>query len=176
MVKLWEIAEIIAWQSPESKFYNENKNWLPFYQWKKDFWDNFLENPRIWTSNITKESIKWDILMSVRAPVWDVNLNPFDKICIWRGLWAIRVYEKYDSMYVFIFIKSNKRLFTWNKWMAFDSITTWNLKDTKIPLPPLEIQKEIVSQIEKIEQKIEKNKMILETGKDRKKEVLKKYL
>ena len=36
--------------------------------------------------------------------------------------------------------------------------------------------KEVVSQIEKIEQKIEENKNILESGKMRKQEVLKKYL
>ena len=46
---------------------------------------NYLNKPVVWTSEITKISIKGDILMSVRAPVGPVNINPFDKICIGRG-------------------------------------------------------------------------------------------
>lgn len=46
----------------------------------------------------------------------------------------------------------------------------------KIPLPPLETQKQIVAQIEKIEQEIEKLKSELDEIPNKKKEVLKKYL
>jgi len=51
-----------------------------------------------------------------------------------------------------------------------------NLNKIKIPLPPLTTQKEIVRKIEKIEEKMKKNKNILNESKAKKEEVLRKYL
>ncbi|NVP17919.1 restriction endonuclease subunit S [Candidatus Gracilibacteria bacterium] len=50
------------------------------------------------------------------------------------------------------------------------------IQNIKIPLPSLEIQKQIVSQIEKVENEIEILKNDLKTIPEKKKEVLKKYL
>ncbi len=85
LVKLGDVCEVIAGQSPESEHYNEEQKGLPFYQGKKDFGDIFLNNPVWRQQKRPKESVKNDILMSVRAPVGDVNINPFEKICIGRG-------------------------------------------------------------------------------------------
>ena len=85
LVKLGDIATIIAGQSPNSDFYNEDERGLPFFQGKKDFGKIFLNLPHIWTTQITKESEKNDLLMSVRAPVGDVNLNPFEKFVSVEG-------------------------------------------------------------------------------------------
>ena len=79
LMRLGEVAEIIAGQSPRSEFYNGSEKGLPFYQGKKEFGDIYLSTPTIWTERITKQSIKNDILMSVRAPVGNVNINPFEK-------------------------------------------------------------------------------------------------
>ena len=87
---LGEIANIIAGQSPQSEYYNSEGLGLPFYQGKKEYGEKYLLSPSVWTSSITKESVKGDILMSVRAPVGDINLNPYEKICIGRGLAAIK--------------------------------------------------------------------------------------
>ena len=50
------------------------------------------------------------------------------------------------------------------------------IEETKIPLPSLEIQKEIVSRIEKLETNINQAKKIVESAKEKKEEILKKYL
>lgn len=171
--KLGELAEIIAGQSPESKFYNEDKKGLLFFQGKKDFGEKYLKDSQIYTSQITKESIKNDILMSVRAPVGDVNLNPYEKICIGRGLAAIRS-ENYK--FLFLCIQHNKHLFIGTQGMAFESISTPVLRDTKIPLPPLPMQEKIVSVIENIESKIDILSQNLSLLEDTKAEILQKYL
>ncbi|WP_333721376.1 restriction endonuclease subunit S [Campylobacter upsaliensis] len=88
------------------------------------------------------------MLMSVRAPVGDVNLNPYEKICIGRGLAAIRA-ENYA--FLFYCILHNKNLFVGKQGMAFESINIDEIKNTKIPLPPLEAQEKIISAIERIE-------------------------
>ena len=59
------------------------------YQGKTEFTDKYLGKPVKWTTDVTKESLPNDILMSVRAPVGPVNINK-DRICIGRGLAAIR--------------------------------------------------------------------------------------
>jgi type I restriction-modification system DNA methylase subunit len=162
LVKLCEIAEIIAGQSPKSANYNEMGNGMPFYQGKKDFGDSYLETPTVWTTKITKESLKNDILMSVRAPVGDVNINPFDKVCIGRGLAAIRSNNKSIQKYLFEFIDQNKYLFKGNQGTTFESISTNDLREIKISLPPLEVQQQIVDECEAIDQSIIKAKEAIE--------------
>lgn len=169
LVKLEEVAEIISGQSPKSENYNEIAEGLPFYQGKKDFGEIYLKSPNTWTTQITKESIKDDILMSVRAPVGDVNINSFDKICIGRGLAAIRVKNKVIQKFLFEFISQNKVLFKGNQGMAFESISRNDLQQIKIPLPPKEIQQKIVEECEKVdtetreaEQEIEESRKEIE--------------
>ena len=147
LMRLGEVAEIVAGQSPRSEFYNGSQKGLPFYQGKKEFGDIYLSAPTIWTERITKQSIKNDILMSVRAPVGNVNINPFEKICIGRGLAAIRAGEEILQNYLFNFLDNNQSLFTGHKGMSFDSMSTSEeLPKIKIPLPPLEVQQKIVDE------------------------------
>ena len=153
LVKLGEMAEIVAGQSPKSEFYNQNQEGLPFYQGKKEFGEIYLLEPTVWTEQVTKQSIKNDILMSVRAPVGNVNINPFDKICIGRGLAAIRVRENVLQNYLFNFLDNNQSLFTGHQGMSFDSISTSDeLPDIKIPLPPLEVQQKIADECKAVDQ------------------------
>ncbi|HEO98765.1 MAG TPA: type I restriction endonuclease subunit M, partial [Epsilonproteobacteria bacterium] len=164
LVKLGEFSEVIAGQSPKGEYYNENAKGLPFYQGKKDFGDIYLNSPVVWTTHITKESIKNDLLMSVRAPVGDVNLNPFDKICIGRGLAAIRTNELKTQKYLFEFITTNKELFKGNTGTTFESISTADLRNIKVPLPPLDIQEAIVAACERVDDEVAKTNETIETN------------
>ncbi len=91
---------MIAGQSPEGRFYNELRQGLPFYQGKKDFGERALKPPTTWTSQTTKEALPGDILMSVRAPVGPINFAT-ERICIGRGLAAIRCREELDRDFLF---------------------------------------------------------------------------
>lgn len=101
--KLGEVCEVIAGQSPEGRYYNNAGNGLPFYQGKKGFTEKFIGEPTTWTTRITKEAWQGDILMSVRAPVGPVNFST-DKICIGRGLAAIRATKLIDKEFLFNFL------------------------------------------------------------------------
>lgn len=57
-----------------------------------------------------------------------------------------------------------------------EAITKTMLEEFKIPLPPIEIQKEIVLEIEKLETKISESKAIIESAQAQKEAILKKYL
>jgi restriction endonuclease S subunit/type I restriction-modification system DNA methylase subunit len=176
LVKLGDLAEVIAGQSPDSEFYNEHRKGLPFYQGKKDFGDIFINNPAVWTSKITKESIKNDILMSVRAPVGDVNINPFEKICIGRGLAAIRTKNLELQKYLFEYISQNKALFQGKTGTTFDSISTGDLKERKIPLPPKEIQQKIVDECAAIDNQAQKAAAEIEKAKTEIKSIINNQL
>lgn len=154
MVALKEFVIIIAGQSPKSRYYNNDGNGLPFYQGKKDFGTKELLLPNTWTTQITKESIKEDILFSVRAPVGVVNINPFDKICIGRGLAALRCDQLLTQKYLFTYL--NAFPVSGHDGAIFDSISSTELMDTKIPLPPLDVQKQIVEECEKVDAECEK--------------------
>lgn len=158
LVKLEDVIELISGQSPESEFYNQEKKGIPFYQGKTEFGEIYLEEPKYWTEKITKESLKGDVLMTVRAPVGPVNINPFERICIGRGLNAMRVSDKILNVYLFYYLKSNQEQITGNEGAIFQSISRDQVLTLKIPLPPLDIQQKIVSEIEVLEAKEKKAK------------------
>lgn len=165
--KLEDFAIITAGQSPESSYYNEDDNGLPFYQGKIEFGEFYLQPPRIWTTKTTKESYLNDILVSVRAPVGEVNFNGFEKICIGRGLAAIKIdSQKALTKYVFYLFRFNKDLFVGNQGAIFDSISKEQLSTIKIPLPPLIIQHKIVDEIEAIEKAEAADRQAVDEAKD----------
>jgi len=75
-------------QSPESKYYNEDGEGLPFHQGVTDFGERFVTHSKycIVSARIAEPG---DILCSVRAPVGRLNIT-LEKIVIGRGLAAIR--------------------------------------------------------------------------------------
>lgn len=145
-VALGDVCKVIAGQSPESKNYNKEGIGLPFYQGKKDFGDVYINPPTVWTTEITKEAIKNDILMSVRAPVGPVNIAT-EKICIGRGLAAIRATEKINQAYLFNYLLKIEKELIGNAGAVFNSINKTQIENLKIPLPPLAIQEKIVTKL-----------------------------
>jgi restriction endonuclease S subunit len=86
--------------------------------------------------------------MSVRAPVGPVNLT-MQRICIGRGLAAIRPAEgRLLTSYAFYLLRSLEEEIIGDTGAAFASINRSDIEKIKIPLPPLEVQKEIVAEIE----------------------------
>lgn len=98
--QIGEFCEVVAGQSPEGQYYNNDGIGMPFYQGKRDFGRKFVEAPTVWTTQVTKVARSGDILMSVRAPVGPVNFATGD-ICIGRGLAAIRPGNKLVNEFLF---------------------------------------------------------------------------
>ena len=91
--KGWEISTIgesynvIMGQSPSGETYNEQGNGTLFYQGRAEFGWRF-PTPRLFTPNPKRMAKSNDILMSVRAPVGDLNVA-LENCCIGRGLCAL---------------------------------------------------------------------------------------
>lgn len=164
LVEIGEICDIISGQSPDSKYYNTEGIGTPFYQGKTEFTDKYLGKPTKWTTYVTKEALPNDILMSVRAPVGPVNISN-QKMCIGRGLAAIRCKENILVDYLFACLKSRENSISGNGGAVFDSISRNDISSIKVPLPPLHIQEEIVKEIEGYQKIIDGAKQVVENYK-----------
>jgi len=161
IVELGEISEVVSGQSPDGKFYNKNQIGLPFYQGKSEFTDMYVGNPTNWTTQTTKIAENGDILMSVRAPVGPVNIA-IHKICIGRGLAAIRPNTRAEMTYLFYYLKSIENTIKGGGGSVFDSISRDQIQQIKISLPSLETQKQIVVKIEEEQKLVEANKKLIQ--------------
>ncbi|HHF0993275.1 TPA: restriction endonuclease subunit S, partial [Haemophilus influenzae] len=92
--KGWELStigdcyDVVMGQSPKGETYNENKQGMLFYQGRAEFGWRF-PTPRLFTIDPKRIAEQNSILMSVRAPVGDINIA-LEKCCIGRGLAALQ--------------------------------------------------------------------------------------
>ncbi|MCY4611604.1 MAG: restriction endonuclease subunit S [Gammaproteobacteria bacterium] len=75
-------------QSPSGNTYNEHADGLPFFQGSSDFEFRFPQKRKFCTAP-KRTAQPGDTLVSVRAPVGDINMA-WEKCCIGRGVAALR--------------------------------------------------------------------------------------
>ncbi len=162
IVPLGEVAQVIAGQSPPGESYNDSGNGTPFYQGKTEFGEMFLGEPKKWTTDPQRFAENSDILMSVRAPVGPVNLA-MQRVCIGRGLAAIKPKEGcLLAMFVFHVLRSMEPEIKGDAGAVFSSINRGDIENIPIPLPPLEVQKEIAAEIEGYQKVIDGARAVVE--------------
>jgi len=146
---LKDVCEIIMGQSPMGESYNSNKKGISFFQGKAEFGEKYPLVKK-WTTEPAKFAELNDTLMSVRAPVGTVNMCNI-KCCIGRGLSAIRP-TKLNKEYLFRFLQSSeKRIEAKGTGSTFKAISGKDLKSLDIPVPPISLQNQFASLVEKIE-------------------------
>jgi type I restriction enzyme S subunit len=170
-----DVCKVIAGQSPEGKFYNDNGNGLPFYQGKKEYGEKYIGEPTTWTTKVTKEAEENDILMSVRAPVGPINFAT-QKICIGRGLAAIRPTKLIDKEFLYNFLLKHESEIIGNTGAVFNSINKAQIEAIEIPLPPLSEQQRIVAILDEAFASIAKAKANAEQNLKNAKELFESYL
>lgn len=158
-VKFKEIANFVAGQSPKSEYYSEYEG-TPFLQGNRTF-GTFYPQIDTYTKKVTKMANKDDILMSVRAPVGDLNFAPVD-LCIGRGLAAITAKDG-DNAFLFYALKYNiNNLLKQSNGTTYDSVTGDIVKDMDMIIPENKnICKKISKLLYTIDSKIENNKQTM---------------
>ncbi len=132
--KLSDIAEITMGQSPDGKSYNENGEGTVFYQGRAEFGWRFPTR-RLFTTAPTRLAKKYDTLMSVRAPVGDLNIANED-CCIGRGLAAIHSKGNHQSFVHYTGAALRPQLEVFNgEGTVFGSINRNALNDMDIVIP-----------------------------------------
>ena len=80
--------EIVMGQSPPGHTYNDIGDGLPFFQGRSDFGFRYPKNRKFCTAP-NRIAQPWDTIVSVRAPVGDINMA-WECCCIGRGVAALR--------------------------------------------------------------------------------------
>lgn len=131
---LGEIAEITMGQSPDGESYNEEEFGEIFYQGRTDYGYRF-PSVRMYTSMPQRMARAGDILLSVRAPVGDLNITLHD-CCIGRGLAAVRSKIKCNSFLFYMLQTKNSELNISNDdGTIFGSITKEDLFNLQVTIP-----------------------------------------
>ena len=154
-----EICTLIMGQSPDSKSYNKDKNGIPFYQGNADFGEKH-PTPTVWCTAPKKIARKGDILISVRAPIGDMNIANED-CCIGRGLAAIRLNKSdiVDINYLYHYLSATVEfLQEQGTGSTFKAINKTTLEGIEIPCPSIEKQKNIAKFIIEIKTSIQYKK------------------
>ncbi|RIH75232.1 restriction endonuclease subunit S [Meiothermus hypogaeus] len=162
-VRLGEISEVIAGQSPPSATYRKAPEGLPFFQGKADFGERHPV-ATVWCTSPKKTAEAGDILISVRAPVGPTNIAD-QRCCIGRGLAAIRVGGLADRDFILWAIRRfEAEIAKRGSGSTFDSLPVDELRNFPIPLPPLETQRRIAAILTEQMGAVEKARKAAEEG------------
>jgi type I restriction enzyme S subunit len=142
--KGWEIGTlkdefiINMGQSPKGDTYNETGDGMIFFQGRSDFGFRF-PSLRMFTNDPKKVAKKFETLISVRAPVGDINMAEND-CCIGRGLGSISHPSEFFSYTYYKILSIQDELKSYdNEGTVFGSINKETLGNIKTIIPPLSI-------------------------------------
>jgi type I restriction enzyme S subunit len=158
----WEVGRLgddfnlTMGQSPPGVTYNENGDGLPFFQGRADFGFRFPAK-RVYCTAPTRSAEPGDTLVSVRAPVGDMNMAT-EKCAIGRGLAAVRhkTGSRSYTYYAIRFIQESLFRFE-GEGTVFGSITKVDFENLEIIIPPTEKVKEFEKVCFPIDEMIENN-------------------
>ena len=149
---LSDVADIIMGQSPSSSSYNEDGNGEIFFQGRTEFGFRF-PSVHLYTTEPKRMAHSNDTLISVRAPVGDINVAHTD-CCIGRGLATIHSKFNYQSFILYTIFSLKTQLDIFNgEGTVFGSINRNSLNNMQILIPP----NDILDKFEKIVAPIDLN-------------------
>ena len=121
-------------QSPPGDTYNENEEGEPFFQGRRDFGWRYPEN-RVYCTKPNRMAKKGDTLLSVRAPVGDINKAVSD-CCIGRGIAALRHKSGCEAYTYYSMMELSRNFKSFDsEGTVFGSINQKDLKALKVIKP-----------------------------------------
>lgn len=134
---LSDIATITMGQSPSGSSYNEDSIGEVFYQGRAEFGFRFPTR-RLFTTEPKRMAEPGDVLLSVRAPVGDLNVA-YEKCCIGRGLGAIHSKTGASSFMLYTMFALKPQLDVFNgEGTVFGSINRDGLSNLPVNIPSAE--------------------------------------
>ena len=142
---LSDVAIVTMGQSPKGDTYNEDGTGTVFFQGRAEFGFRFPTR-RLYTTDPKRMAQSNDALMSVRAPVGDMNVA-YEDCCIGRGLSSIRSKDGHQSYILYTMFDLREQLDVFNgEGTVFGSINRDALNSMPLSIPP----KNVMDQFEAI--------------------------
>lgn len=154
--KLWEICKFQNWFAFQSTLFKEN--WEPILRisniqnnW---FSDNRLVffDPKDYEKNLDDYLVyPWDLVIAMSwATTWKLAINDTDKKYhlnqrVWKFIFDNDITKKRCHLFLSTKIESNLQQ---SAGSAIPNLSTEQIKEIQIPLPPLDIQKAIVAKLD----------------------------
>lgn len=168
-IKLSDIATIVWWWTPKTNISE---------YWSNDIiWLSPTDLPAIWEivniSNSQKKISKlwlekssakllpiWTVIYSSRATIWKIAINDIE-LSTNQGFASFICNDKIYNYYLAYTLKYyTEDIISLSNSTTFKEVNKTNLRNYKIPLPPLPIQKQIVSHLDQV---FEKNRVLKES-------------
>jgi len=163
IVELGEISEVTMGQSPPGDTYNTEGHGLPLINGPVEFGkDPFSRTiKRQYTTSPTKVCKEGDLIVCVRGSTTGrMNISGFES-CIGRGVASIRSFEN-QSWINYVINSYREKLYSLGVGSTFPNISKEILIHLKIPLPPPDIQSQIIKSLDQEMRVIEGNKFLIE--------------
>jgi len=139
-------------QSPPGSTYNEEGEGLPFFQGRRDFGFRYPSN-RVYCTAPTRIAHAGDTLVSVRAPVGDINMA-YETCCVGRGVAAVRHKSGSRSYTYYAMLALGERFKSYEaEGTVFGAINKKQFQN----LPSIAPQPDIVSSFEKLTYPLDEN-------------------
>lgn len=131
---LSDIADIVMGQSPKGDTYNEEGDGAVFYQGRAEFGERFPTR-RLFTTDPKRMAKENSVLMSVRAPVGDVNVA-YEDCCIGRGLCSVKSKDNHQSFVLYTMYSLKDKFDVYNgEGTVFGSINKDSMNGMAIQIP-----------------------------------------
>ena len=154
--KIEDIVEVTMGQSPKSQYYNTEGNGVPFLQGNRTFG---FKRPTFdtYTTLVTKSAKARDIIMSVRAPVGDLNITPVD-MCLGRGVCSLRMKNGNQEFLYYMMKYYMPQLLNKESGTVFGSVNRNDINGLEVDIPEdTDKQRKIARYLTMIDDKIELN-------------------
>ena len=157
--KLGEIVDVTMGQSPKSEYYNTEGKGYPFLQGNRTFGFKYPTFDT-YTSVMTKQAKEGDVIMSVRAPVGDLNITPVD-MCLGRGVCSLRMKNGNQDFLFYMMKYYIPHLLKKESGTVFGSVNRNDINGLEVDIPEdVQVQKKIARYLEMFDDKIELNNAI----------------
>lgn len=157
--KLQDIVDVTMGQSPKSEFYNNDGEGVPFLQGNRTFGFKYPTFDTF-TTMVTKEAKAGDVIMSVRAPVGDLNITPVD-ICLGRGVCSLRMKNENQEFLYYMMKYYIPQLMNKESGTVFGSVNRNDIIGLEIDIPnDAEKQGKISRFLSMLDEKIQINNKI----------------
>jgi len=153
---LSDVAIVTMGQSPKGDTYNEDGTGTVFFQGRAEFGFRFPTR-RLYTTEPKRMAQLNDALMSVRAPVGDLNVA-YEDCCIGRGLSAIRSKDGHQSYVLYTMFDLREQLDVFNgEGTVFGSINRDALNNMPISIPPKNVMDQFEALVSPMDATIRNN-------------------